>query len=361
MRRLLFAVFSVTILFSCNQPKNQFEITGNLEGIKNGWVVLGKIVDNNFAPIDSLMADDGKFNFKGTVDMPEMYYLHFKSEREYLGFFVEPGHLKISGTLAQAVYDGLPTQQLYTHLAEDLSDYDQEYEEISQQYRNASALNDEPTMRAIEKRALEIETSRTEDLLNFANTNNKSVIAPFILLNNLQNFEIEKVIRSMENLDSSVHQSTYYIALNEEVEKLRKVAIGSQAPLFSQNDPEGNPVLLESFRGKYLLIDFWASWCKPCRVENPNIVAAYDKYHQKGFDILSVSLDRDKNAWLKGIADDNLHWNHVSDLRYWNNEVSRLYSVNSIPASFLLNPEGIIIAKDLRGEQLHQKLAELLD
>ncbi len=132
------------------------------------------------------------------------------------------------------------------------------------------------------------------------------------------------------------------------------------APLFSQNDPDGNPVALESFRGKYLLIDFWASWCQPCRLENPNLVANYAKYRARGFEIFGVSLDRDRAAWLKGIADDNLTWPQVSDLQFWNNEASRLYGVNSIPANFLLDPpDGIIIAKGLRGKQLEDKLAEI--
>jgi peroxiredoxin len=165
----------------------------------------------------------------------------------------------------------------------------------------------------------------------------------------------------MAKIDSSVHSSTYYVALAEEIEKLQRLSIGREAPNFTQNDPDGNPISLDSFRGQYLMIDFWASWCTPCRIENPNIVAAYEKYHDKGFEVLGVSLDRDKSAWLKGIADDNLTWPQVSDLQFWNNEVSRLYSISSIPSSLLLDPNGIIIGKNLRGEELHAKLAELLD
>ncbi|MBE0638325.1 MAG: AhpC/TSA family protein [Bacteroidales bacterium] len=361
MRNLFLILIAGILAFSCSKPKNQFEIKANLEGVSEGWVILAKAVDNDLSPLDSLMVKEGKFSFKGTIDIPEMYYLHFKTDEQYLGFFVEPGELNITGTLQEAKYEGLPTQALYDRLVSELKVYENQFEEISLQYREAAARNDEMTQRAIEQRATVIEKERMDYMLNFAEANNTSIVAPFILVNNIQNFDIEKVESSMAKLDPSVHGSNYYVMLNEQVEKLQRLSVGREAPVFSQNDPDGNPISLDSFRGKYLLVDFWASWCKPCRIENPNIVAAYAKYHDKGFEVFGVSLDRDKNAWLKGIADDNLTWPQVSDLQYWNNEASKLYSISSIPANLLLDPEGIIIAKNLRGEELHTKLAELLD
>ncbi|MGI4806343.1 MAG: peroxiredoxin family protein, partial [Janthinobacterium lividum] len=134
------------------------------------------------------------------------------------------------------------------------------------------------------------------------------------------------------------------------------------APDFTQNDPEGKPISLSSFKGKYVLLDFWASWCGPCRQENPNVVKVYNQYKNKNFTVLGVSLDRPngKDAWLKAIKDDGLTWNHVSDLQFWNNQVAKLYSIQSIPGNFLIDPTGKIIAKDLRGEELEQKLAQLI-
>ena len=164
-----------------------------------------------------------------------------------------------------------------------------------------------------------------------------------------------------DGLDSDVRHSTAGKAFQEKLVIAAKTAIGQNAMEFTQSDTLGNPVKLSAFRGKYLLLDFWASWCGPCRAENPNVVKAYAEYHTKGFEILGVSLDRPgaKDNWLKAIHDDNLAWTQVSDLQFWNNAVAKEYGVSSIPQNFLIDPTGKIIAKNLRGDELEKKLSEL--
>ncbi len=136
--------------------------------------------------------------------------------------------------------------------------------------------------------------------------------------------------------------------------------VGKEAPLFELPTPDGQNLSLKSFRGKHVLVDFWAGWCKPCRMENPNVVAAYNKFKGKNFTVLGVSLDKDKASWIKAISEDQLFWNHASDLKYWNSAVVPLYSIEGIPFNVLVDPNGIVIAKDLRGEELHKKLEEVL-
>jgi peroxiredoxin len=162
------------------------------------------------------------------------------------------------------------------------------------------------------------------------------------------------------DIDPAVRVSRDYIALAERAEILKRVAVGQKAPDFTLNDPEGNPVSLSSLQGKYVMIDFWASWCRPCRQENPNVVRMYNKYRDKGFEILGVSLDEDRNKWVKAIEDDQLTWTHVSDLQRWGSAPGKLYGVNSIPHTVLIDPAGIIIANNLRGAALEQKLQEIL-
>ncbi len=173
--------------------------------------------------------------------------------------------------------------------------------------------------------------------------------------------DVEYYKKLDENLYAKYPKSAYVQAFHTRVEQMKtQLVSGVLAPEITLNNPEGKPVSLSSLRGKYVLIDFWASWCRPCRAENPNVVKLFNQYHDKGFEVFSVSLDKEKGAWVKAIADDKLTWTHVSDLGFWNSSVVKPYGVQSIPLTFLLDKEGKIIAKGLRGDQLAAKLAELM-
>jgi peroxiredoxin len=170
--------------------------------------------------------------------------------------------------------------------------------------------------------------------------------------------EIEAAINAM---DTNVAKTPVAKDLLARAQVMKAVAVGQKAPDFTLNDVDGKPVALYSKVGaKLLLVDFWAAWCNPCRQENPNVVKVYKEFNKKGFDVFGVSLDREEEDWINAIADDKLTWTHVSDLQYWNNAAAKLYAVNAIPANFLLDENGTIIARNLRGEDLYNKVKEVL-
>ena len=161
-------------------------------------------------------------------------------------------------------------------------------------------------------------------------------------------------------MSSELAGCPYVKDLDGIIKQLENVQIGKVAPEFSLPDTAGVSVSLSDFRGKYVLLDFWASWCPPCRRENPNVVKAFNEYKDKNFTIVGISLDKDKSKWMKAIADDNLAWTHLSDLKYWDSEIPALYGVRGIPANVLLDPDGVIVAKNITGEDLHKKLKEVI-
>lgn len=163
-----------------------------------------------------------------------------------------------------------------------------------------------------------------------------------------------------KKLDKKVRKSTEGKIFQRYLKNLQNSSVGKKAPGITQFDVEGNPYSLQDLKGKYVLVDFWASWCPPCRAENPNLVATYAEFKDKNFEILGVSLDRDMESWTKAIKDDNLTWKHISDLQHWNNGAAGVYGIKAIPQNVLVDPNGIIIARNLHGENLNKKLKEIL-
>lgn len=360
MKKLVWIFLTVIVFASCSNNANQFQITGTLDNAPEGLLMLARFVDGNFVNIDSVQVDKGKFAFKGEIDSPEIYFLIFPQGAGRLQVFTEPGIITVSGNLEEPKIEGSKSQAMLDQFQVQLDKNNEERNTIYGDYQQAQSVGDTVTMSAIEARFNEIDESEIAYILDFAKTNNASVVAPHVILRYSYYYELSDLEDVFSTLDPAVETSKYYKNLSETIETLRKVEIGQPAPDFTQNDTLGNPVSLMSLRGKWVLVDFWASWCGPCRAENPNVVEAYRKYNAKGFTVLGVSLDRDKGKWLQAIADDQLTWMHISDLKYWDNAAAKLYGIRSIPANLLLDPNGIIVGKNLREQALQDKLAELL-
>lgn len=235
--------------------------------------------------------------------------------------------------------------------------------ELSKQFEEARQKGDQQKMVALQQQYQELTVNKQEEVADLIKKNPVSLGA----INLLQNNTIDKdkftdtYILVADKLKEK--WPDYYHAKNfiDMVEKMKATAIGEPAPEIALPNPEGEIVKLSSMKGKYVLVDFWAKWCGPCRAENPNVVRVYNKYKDKGFTVFGVSLDRNKSDWVNAIKEDGLTWTHVSDLKYWQSEAARTYNINSIPFSVLLDPNGIIIAKNLRGPALEKKLHEILD
>ena len=285
---------------------------------------------------------------------------------ETLQVFLEPGdmYLTAKDSLQFAEIKGSKSNDDFTKLKALEAPYDKQGKILIDQYYAAQKVDDEKTMKEADQKYGELEDEKFEKVyLTFIKANPSSAVS-LIALNKYSGYELDpaKVEPLFNSFSEDVRSSVSGEAFKKRIEKAKKTAIGAYAPEFTQADTLGNPVALSSFRGKYLLVDFWASWCGPCRAENPNVVKAYHEFKDKGFTILGVSLDMPgrKASWLDAIHKDNLTWTHVSDLKGWQNEAAALYNVQAVPSNFLINPEGKIIGKNLRAEDLVKKLEEVL-
>lgn len=311
---------------------------------------------------DTLMVTEGKFKAEGVVAEPQFVMLLSPEARLQKVFYIENADMKITGVKDSLDVTGSDIQDTYEVLENRITAHRANAMKIYEKAQSALTAGDSVNAMAYQSEFDSLYRAephiRKQFVLDYPDN--------FAVLNELLNWINESNLteaHAIYDQKVSAHLKSTKMGqqVAERMDNLERVMVGKMAPLFSQQDLSGNEVGLSDYKGTYVLLEFWASWCGPCRAENPNLRAEYMKYKDKGFDILGISLDDKKDRWVKALKEDDLPWTQVSDLEGWSNEAATQYGIRAIPANFLINPEGQIVAKDLRGEDLNNKLSELFD
>jgi peroxiredoxin len=302
---------------------------------------------------------------EGTVAEPAIYKLGFENQ-EGIMLVVDNNTIEVtadSGKVAQTyTVKGSKDSELIQQLNKIMQSMQENATALNQQFQEASSSGNQAEAKRLQEQFMALQQENQNQLKAFVKANPSSVVSVYTAGNILNLDEQYTFIDSMNTtFKAALPNSKYTKFLDARLSKMRSTAMGSAAPDIKLPSPNGQEIALTSLRGKYVLIDFWASWCGPCRKENPNVVRMYNKYKDKGFEIFGVSLDQDRAKWLKAIENDKLTWPHVSDLKGWESAAASLYGITAIPQTVLLDKEGKIIAKNLRGEALEAKLASLLN
>ncbi|HLW15443.1 MAG TPA: TlpA disulfide reductase family protein [Flavobacteriaceae bacterium] len=374
--RLILTAFSIAIMglfTACTDSGNTYTVNGEAKGFEDQVpVYVLKIVNDQPQPVDTLMIQNETFSGTfATAEAGDIYLMRTEEVPANLLYFPESQDLHViikkEDPGASTITGNSATEGYYNYVS-DISDINKQMAELN---TRASAVVQEHGQSSKEFQELEKEMMGYQKLQadigkNHIKNNSNSIFSVMLVRNLLQTKQInaEEAEKMISHLTPAIanHEQTKAIKELIEINKTN-LSVGSIVPDFSAKTPEGDELALSDVmkQGKYTLIDFWAAWCGPCRVENPNLVKLYEAYHDKGLEIVGVSLDRNRKEWLGAIEKDKLTWHQISNLEFWNDPIAKQYQIRAIPASFVIDSNGKIVGKDLRGPQLHSFIGELLD
>lgn len=356
-----FLAFFLFVPFALSAQK-KFVINGDLNGLpENTGVTLSDANTPDDTIARAVVKSGGTFELRGTVQEPNLYQLNFDGVQKKYTLFIGNDIVNVSGdvqTIQDLQVKGSPVHNDFELFKKTFNPLFLELTTMGQRINRTPSLQQNDSVMGAYKKQLE---SIKNEVDKFVASHYDSPVAPFVVV---VTSEMEQDVAALERrytkLNKNVQNGFYGKIVKQQIDNSKKGAIGTDALEFTQTDVDGKNISLSSFRGKYVLVDFWASWCRPCREENPNVVKVFNKYKDKNFTVLGVSLDQNRAPWVKAIQNDNLAWTQVSDLKGWNNEVAAKYNVQSIPQNFLIDPSGKIVGKNLRGVDLESKLSEIL-
>lgn len=363
MRNFIILLLAVFTLQSCNESKEGYLINLDIDGSEGKWVKLLARVDRNYVTTDSVLAVAGeKAVLSGTVEGVSTMYLTVENVEGSIQLLMENANYSISGSVDQ------PEITTNSKAQNDLNAYNEQLKPINEkmnallaEYREGPDPDHPEKRDSLREVLYGLYEQQDEFYEKYVEENPSSFASVLTLRGIFYNFDTEELDAALTNMEEPLHQLEEYKYMHGKLERMKAVAIGKKYTDFGLTTPEGEILKISDVhQGKVLLIDFWAAWCGPCRRANPELVEIYKDYHDRGFEIIGVSLDHDSASWVKAIADDQLEWNHISDLKYWNSEGAELYGVPAIPHTVLIDREGIITAKKLHGEELREAIESLL-